>query len=198
MPEFRYKPVQIFGKFDASPSSVSSGTQAHILTDKYGRLQMVGGTNDGASTAGVNPLLIAGVDSSGSISTLKTTDTGLEVNIVGSDIQVPVDVQSRYLAPTTLWSSTNTVDNGTATSEWIDLHTMEIKTAMIYCSLASTMIIEVTPTSSTATAYEYYRDSSVSASAFTSKTFTELFYYGRVKVVTPTASTLSGWFNTMP
>jgi len=80
MVEFRYKPVELFGKFDASPASVSSGTQTDILTDLYGRLAVGGGTNDGASTVNVNPILIAGVDASGSISTLQVTDTGLKVD----------------------------------------------------------------------------------------------------------------------
>ena len=102
-------------------------------------------------------------------------------------------LRERYYFPTTLWTSTNTKTSGTATSSWVDISKFNAKTASIYCTQASTMIIEVTPTSSTATAYEYYKDTSVSANTYTSKSWTEVFYYGRIKVVTPTAGTLDGW-----
>ena len=181
-------------------TKISSGTIDYIT--KVGSL---GGTSDWRlvsdavglmkSTGGTVATLPSGTQDIGIVSDtiglMKSTGGTVTVSSLGGTSDFAL--RERYYFPTTLWASTNTEASGTATSSWVDISKFNTKTVSIYCTQASTMIIEVTPTSSTATAYEYYKDTSVSANTYTTKSWTEVFFYNRIKIVTPTASTLDGW-----
>lgn len=76
-----HKPVELFGKYSASTAAVTTASSVtNVLVDQYGRLQTVGAAASGASTSGINPTLIAGVDSTGSITTLLTSGGTITAN----------------------------------------------------------------------------------------------------------------------
>jgi len=118
----------------------------------------------------------------------------VDVAVVNHAVQTPVDVQAVYYSPVTVFSSTSVLSGSAAVSDWVDISTFKTVTCSIYSAQAGgTLIIEVSPTSSTANAYEYYRDNSVSAGTFTPKSFTEAFYWVRMSFIASANSTIDGW-----
>lgn len=102
-----------------------------------------------------------------------------------------VRVSYRNFNYATLFSSTNITSE--VTSSWVQVNSYYVKTVSVYSANASgTLTIEVTPTDSTDTAYTYYTDN-VEAATFTTKSFTEAFYYVRIKFNPSDASTLDAW-----
>ena len=116
----------------------------------------------------------------------------VDTNIATASVMVPTDAQSVYQSAVTLWESTN-AEATTNTSAAVDISTFITKTVCIHCTQASTLVIQTTPTSSTATWYDYYTDDNVSANTYTTKSFTEAQYWCRVQVTPSGASTLSAW-----
>jgi len=118
----------------------------------------------------------------------------VDVAVVNHAVQTPVDVQAVYYSPVTVFSSTSVLSGSIAVSDWVDISTFKTVTCSIYSAQAGgTLIIEVSPTSSTANAYEYYRDNSISSATFTSKSFTEAFYWVRMSFIASANSTIDGW-----
>jgi len=92
--EFLYKPVELFGKFEAltggTPTPVTTASSVTSLkVDQYGRLMVVGPVASYGSTIGVNPVFIAGADSAGSIVPLDTTSGTIRATLAGTqDISI--------------------------------------------------------------------------------------------------------------
>jgi len=112
-------------------------------------------------------------------------------NFIGGTLD-PIVIDGRTYSPTTLWSSTNVDASGTYTSDWVDLSKYDMKTAAINTTTSGTLTIQVTFTSSTATAYNYYTDNNV-PSGLTTKSFTENVYYVRLQFVPSSSGTIDGW-----
>jgi len=130
-----------------------------------------------------------------------TTSTIPQVTSIGSTVDtaitsaavmIPTDAQAVYQSAVTLWESTN-AEATTNTSAAVDISTFVTKTVCIYCTQASTLVIQTTPTSSTATWYDYYTDNNVPANTYTTKSFTDAQYWCRLQVIPSAASTLSAW-----
>lgn len=78
--EFEFKPVELFCTYDSTPVAVSSGRRKNVAGDSVGRLMVVGAGAANASTAGINPTLIAGVGVGGSITTIDSSGGTIQVN----------------------------------------------------------------------------------------------------------------------
>jgi len=132
----------------------------------------------------VNVGTISSVETVGTISTINDKGTEASPYLTG--------VVENLYNPVTLFSSTNI--SSEVTSDWVEIKKFRTKTISIYSANASgTLTIEVTPTSSTATAYQYYQDTNIAAGTFTTKSFTEAFYYCRIKFNPSAASTIDAW-----
>jgi len=184
---------------DALIKSPTDGTTGYLIT----HVANSSGTiidNFGADPVGIKDTTGTQIDpmpkTGGTVGVAEVSST-VDVAVVNHSVMTPVDVQARYYSPVTLWSSTNVTASSTNTSDWVDISTFYIKTFSVYSTVSGTLIIEVSPTSSTATAYEYYRDNSVSANTFTTKSFTEVFYYARLKFVPSADGTLTGYLGMM-
>jgi len=152
--------------------------------------------SDSSSTANVvqatSPWIVQTTTST--IPQVTSIGSTVDVAVVNHAVQTPVDVQAVYYSPVTVFSSTSVSAGSIAVSDWVDVSTFKTVTCSIYSAQASgTLIIEVSPTSSTATAYEYYRDNSISSATFTSKSFTEAFYWVRMSFIASANSTIDGW-----
>lgn len=132
-------------------------------------------------------------------STITASQSGTwDINVASSSIMLPVDLQARYFTSTQVFSSTVVPASGTATSSWIDISKYPTKTISLLSSSASgTLIIQVAPSSSTATAYDYYTDSSVSSNTFTAKSFSEAFNWVRIQFIPSASSTIDAWISMM-
>jgi len=187
------------GTVNAVIQSPTDGTTGYLIT----HVANSSGTiidNFGADPVGIKDTTGTQIDpmpkTGGTVGVAEVSST-VDVAVVNHSVMTPVDVQARYYSPVTLWSSTNVTASSTNTSDWVDISTFYIKTFSVYSTVSGTLIIEVSPTSSTATAYEYYRDNSVSANTFTTKSFTEVFYYARLKFVPSADGTLTGYLGMM-
>jgi len=124
-----------------------------------------------------------------------TTSTVQAVSAPGTGSTMEVRIYSRQYTSTQLITDA-IADAGTSvTSDWFDIRPYTTKTvSCIISDAAGTLEIQVTPESSTATPRSYYTDNSVSADTFTTKSFTETFYWCRVVLTSGTAnSTLNAW-----
>ena len=163
----------------------------------WDRLRTVKALSGGTMSSNIGILLTAPMgNTGGSFAAFPQEPTSpyeQKISLNKSNIQVPVDMQARYYTQTTLWSSTNTVDNGTATYADISIEYYLTKSVYVYCTQASTVLVDLSP-SGTNTWYNYINEN---ASANTLKliTFTDAAEYARVRVVTPTAGTLSAHFS---
>lgn len=113
-------------------------------------------------------------------------------NLIGGTLD-PIIIDGRTYDPVVLWSGTNVDGSTTYTSDWVDLHQYDMKTAAIYCTASSTLTIQITLTSSTDTAYDYYTDSNVAANTLATKSWTENCYYARIQVTPSEAGTIDAW-----
>ena len=88
--EFEYKPVEMFCLYDTTPTAATTGRVNQVAGDTYGRLMIVGGGAANASTLGINPFLVGGVGTGGSITTLNTTGgtIGIDSEFVIADLRV--------------------------------------------------------------------------------------------------------------
>jgi len=252
--EFLVKPVELFGKYVATPTAVASASSVtNVLVDIYGRQQVVGAAAAGSSTADINPILIAGVDTAGSLTPLKVSTAGTlfvdtelslaadnitienvkvfsdaagtqdfalidgsrqiilspsstvtvasiastsDVAIVSHAVQTPTDAQAVYQSPATVWSSYNVTSASTNTwiaGDGVDISTFITKTISYYATFTGTLQIQTTPTSSTATWYNYYTDNSVAANTYHTYSFTEAQYWARLRIYTSTTGTVDAW-----
>ena len=149
---------------------------------------------DSASTAHVvqytSPWIVQTTTST--IPQVTSIGSTVDTAITSAAVMIPTDAQAVYQSAVTLWESTN-AEATTNTSAAVDISTFVTKTVCIYCTQASTLIIQTTPTSSTATWYDYYTDNNVPANTYTTKSFTEAQYWCRLQVIPSAASTLSAW-----
>jgi len=114
----------------------------------------------------------------------------------GEQVNQYVDTEKGTYSSVTVFSSTNMLSGSVGTSQWVDISQTEIKTISIISSQSSgTLEIQVSPTSSTTTAYSYYTDNSIPSNTFTTKSFTEVFYWVRIKFTPSADSTVDAWIS---
>jgi len=167
-------------------------TVRYSRCDTTGRLDVTTTTSTVQAQQATSPWIVQTTTST--IPQVTSIGSTVDVAVVNHAVQTPVDVQAVYYSPVTVFSSTSVSAGSIAVSDWVDVSTFKTVTCSIYSAQASgTLIIEVSPTSSTATAYEYYRDNSISSATFTSKSFTEAFYWVRMSFIASANSTIDGW-----
>ncbi|RLF59330.1 MAG: hypothetical protein DRN25_04160 [Thermoplasmata archaeon] len=214
MVEFKFKPVQLFARTGINTTEVAS----LVVDPDTGALKVVEVAPSG-TTVTENVKIVAPVDATTSNVLVHLTDTAgnvinpmpntggtiAQVTTIGSTVDIavvthavmtPVDLQAIYQSAVTLWDAYN-IDS-TSTNTWIysdpvDISTFVTKTCCLYSTTAGTLKIQTTPTSSTATWYDYYTDTSISADTYVTKSFTEAQYWVRLAFYTSSTGTLNGW-----
>ena len=174
-----------------------------IQADNANLMKSTGGTIAQVTTIGSTVDVVIQADNAnlmkstgGTIAQVTTIGSTVDVAVVSHAVMTPVDVQAIYQSAVTLWDAYN-IDS-TSTNTWIysdavDISTFVTKTCCLYSTTAGTLKIQTTPTSSTATWYDYYTDTSISADTYVTKSFTEAQYWVRLAFYTSSTGTLNGW-----
>jgi len=140
---------------------------------------------------------------SGEVSIPTTSTVGVTgiTSTIGAAIEFPttstiqaggtVDIK-KVTTSTVLWDSYNT-GTATYTSGEVDIAKFTRKTFAVYVTQTSTVVVQTTPTPSTAAWYDYIVDNSVPADTYNTFSFSEVQFWARLAVTPSADSTLSAW-----